>query len=106
MGMQMKNPGALAGATGAVFKAANFAKPNTVAELEATKDRHQRACDTLGYALALDNPEAWCSLSTVAFARLSEEEIAMAAYAFLRPLPKRLRQRICEAAMWGSPREA
>ncbi len=106
MGIKMKTPEARAGATGAVFKAGNFAKSTTLAQFEATQDRHGRVCKALGYALALDNPEGWCSLSYVAHTRLTEAERVMLAFQSMRILSPRWRQRVFEAAQWGLHHEA
>ncbi len=103
----MKNPGALAGATGADNKAAElrpkaYKKPNRSAMARYAQDRHKRAARTLGYALTADAPDVWGQASAIFSARLTRLELAALAFAALRALDGEAREMVFEAAYWGN----
>ncbi|WP_290689426.1 hypothetical protein [Haematobacter sp. UBA3484] len=102
----MKNPGALAGATGANNKADQlrpkaYKKPNRSAMARYAQDRHKRAARILGYALTADAPDVWGQASVIFSARLTEMELASLAFAALRALDEGARELVCEAAAVG-----
>lgn len=93
-----ENPGALAGATGAVFEAGNFeAKQygntgassnrksgNIIARVMAPQ--HKQMSRLLGYSLLLGTSEAWQSFGYVAAVRLTTHERAFMAAVLLATL--------------------
>jgi len=88
---QNENPGALAGATGAIgndqaITPKDYRKPGRSAMSLYAKDRHQRAAKMLGYCLTLETPDAWNGFSLVASLRLTPNERAALALAALNSL--------------------
>lgn len=88
-----ENPGALAGATGAVDVETYEKSPRhytrktrqSAMSLYA-RDGHKRAAKALGFALTIATERAWLGLSNILEHRLSTEERAALAFAALRSL--------------------
>lgn len=97
-GAESENPGALAGASGAVcevghFKSKSYPKAGAPSSKRADgilskymKPEHKRMSRMLGYCLTLDTPEAWAGFRFVSQVRLTEGERAMLAYFALTSL--------------------
>ena len=107
MGMEMRDPGALAGATGADIEAG---RPQDYLSQDATARRHHSAARMLRCALTLGHHrmteegrlEAWIDFANVIFLRLTEEERILLAYWTLRTLEPKNRSRVAGGAIWGA----
>lgn len=64
-------------------------------------DRHKRASRMLGYALVLNDANAWQGASDVFAARLEQGELIGLAFAALRALEPEPRQAVFDLAHWG-----
>ena len=109
-----ENPGAAATATGAECKAgglrskeyrsdadrATLKGPKGSAFSKLIADRHKRASRILGYALTLEDTDAWQGVKTVWAARLDLTELAGIAFAALRALPPDTREATARAALF------
>lgn len=101
-----ENPGALAGATGAIGKGSTstkavYSKRGGNAMSRHAKVRHKRVARMLGYALTAGDPVAWGGLSVVIGVRLTPVEVASIAFAALRALEPAEREAVYTAAHWG-----
>lgn len=65
-------------------------------------DRHKRACRALGFALVIDQPQAWHQLSAILGHRLTRRELVSVSWAALSALEPEAREAVYEAAQWGS----
>jgi hypothetical protein len=106
-GSEKRNPGALAGATGADSKAGKLhpepypSNPrNAISKYAA--DRHKRAARMLGYALTIGQPDTWHGLGFVWGERLTTAELASIAFVALRALDPDDREQTFRAAQWGA----
>ena len=104
MGFQMKNPDALAGATGAygndlAITPAAYRKPDGSAMSRHGKPTHKAIARSLGYALTLGDRQAWATFSLSAYRKLTAHERAALAYASLMSLDEGQAQMVAEAAL-------
>lgn len=104
-GFPNENPGALAGATGAMsndlaISPAYYPKPRVNAMSKHAQDRHKRAARMLGFALTLGDAPTWVQAGAVWQMRLTEEELASVAFAALQALEPDTRLAVFGAAHW------
>ena len=101
-----ENPGALAGATGAVSndlttELHNKRKTRPSAIRDFASDRHKRATRMIGFGLIADSPHVWADVADVLAIRLTDLERAALAFAALVSLDSPSRQLTFRAAEWG-----
>jgi hypothetical protein len=106
-GVRNENPGALAGATGAVFETSKAQQEEYTADadcaiLQIVKGRKARAARALGFILEADLPDLWEGFAVVLKARLTEGERGLLAYSALRSLDPEPRELAFSAAHWGA----
>lgn len=99
-----ENPGALAGATGAIssdlaISPASYRKPDGSAMSRHAKPSHKAMARSLGYALTLGDRQAWATFCLTAYRKLTAHERAALAYAALMSLDEDEAQLVAEAAL-------
>lgn len=65
------------------------------------KDSHKRVCRMVGYALTLDDAEAWRQTSAILAHHLTSLELASVAWAALSAMEPEAREAVYDAAQWG-----
>ena len=96
MGFNIRNPGALAGASGVALKPAN---PTRSAMSKHAKPSHKAVARSLGYALTLGDRQAWATFCLSAYRKLTAQERAALAYASLMSLDEGQARIVAEAAL-------
>ena len=104
MGFQMKNPGALAGATGAdgndlAITPASYRKPDGSAMSRHAKPSHKGMARSLGYAPTLGDRQGWATFCLTAYRKLTTHERAAMAYASLMALDEDQAQIVAATAL-------
>lgn len=102
-----ENPGALAGATGAVFETSkvqgeDYTPVSSHAMPDIAKGRRARAAHALGCVLEANSPNLWEGFALILKARLTEGERGLLAYSALRSLDPVPRELAFNAAHWGA----
>ena len=95
MGFDIRNPVALAGAFGVAIQPAN---PTGSAMSKHANPSHKAASRSLGYALTLNDRQAWATFCLTVFRKLTAHERAALAYAALMSLNEDQAQIVAEAA--------